>query len=144
MERCTFPRLALSVALVATIALARPAAADPAPAKGAAGSDAVLEGFAYATLKSTKKLSHPKWNFSVEVKAVEGNTLVAPVIEGRSPGGAVSGVMLAKEGKLRVDRGRNVLVIELRQVVGEIDDELRFDAERYVREIPLPADFGKQ
>jgi hypothetical protein len=125
------------------IALSRPAIAEAQPEKTPGRPNRALEEFIYASLQRTNALSHREWNFVLSVDSVDGKKLVAPKLVHRAADGTVLGVTRATDGTLRVDRARNALILELRNVTGN-SLEVGFSAEKRVYEVPLPADFGKQ
>lgn len=136
--------LALAPFVVLLAATPRPAAADPVRGKVSAATYGSAEDFIYAHLKRCKKLSYPGWRFSLSVRSLAGTALVEPVIEYLAADGTVEVVMRGKEGCLHVDRRRNVLVIQLKQVAGTATaDGSIFKAEKRVQEFHLPPDFGR-
>jgi hypothetical protein len=134
MNRLCLP---LALAVIFLSAGAEPDATQPL------ARNEPLEKFILGSLKNTGSLTHPKWDFALSVRAVRGTNMVTPVLEHLTPVGGVDSVVKARECTLQVDRKRNVLILDFRKVTGE-GRELRFEAQRYVHEIPLPPDFGKQ
>jgi hypothetical protein len=144
MRRCRSPGPAACLTLLAVPLTAALALADAPREKIPAETVTSLEEFAYSSLRGTRELVFRKQRICLTAKAVRGKTLVALKIEYRDPDGELLLVAHAKEGTLRVDSTRKILVMELKQVSGKGSDNSEFRADKKVQVVQLPRDFGKR
>jgi hypothetical protein len=95
------------------------------------------EGLFYSRLREHGRLEFPQGRCSLTVRRVEGKKLVGPVLKRLDAEGHAEFVATAREGELRVDTGKGMLLLHLRSGVGESSDGSRCDFEERTFEVPL-------
>ena len=120
----------LTVAAVASLANAAPA--PPSEEK----SDP--EKYIYARLTKFGVFRHAQLTYAIAVQGVRGRKLLKPVIVRMDAGGDVEWVMGAREGEVRVDTAKKVLLYRMRKGSALAMDGSRAYFEDRVGELPLP------
>lgn len=103
-----------------------------------------VEDFLYAMLNRNGYFRHPKLEYEIYVKRVQGRKLIDPVIKHRNPQtGLFDGVAKARDADLRIDLANAQLLVHMRdgeatgaQVQGYFDDR--------IFPVPLPKDLINQ
>src|SRR5262249_2840187 len=88
--------------------------------------------FLYAMLKRDGRIRHPKLDYEIYVKRVQGRNLIDPVIKHKNPQtGLPDGVATARDADLRIDLANAQLLIHMRdgeatgtQVQGYFSDRI--------------------
>ncbi len=96
-----------------------------------------VEEIAYGMLRTRRSYSSP--HFSINVKSVQGHRLIRPTLWIKQGGDSPDLTITAAEAELRSDPEKNVLTIELRDGMFDLDGEgsFRFPDDVWTQEIPL-------
>jgi len=112
---------------------------DKAVSWGRLGAERVIqeaiEEIAYGMLRTERRYESP--HFTINVKRVEGRTLVRPTVTINARGSTPGAMIEAEAAALHADLRENVLVIEFHNCNGEIEGRLRASFPDYRLEIPL-------
>jgi lipopolysaccharide export system permease protein len=102
-----------------------------------------IEGYLYGILRKEGGLRHPKLDYTIDVKRVEGDVLRGAIFKRIDPKTRLFDVVAwADEAKLRVDRENRVLWIDMRdcKITENGEDTARVE-ENKSWPVELPADF---
>lgn len=105
-----------------------------------------IEEFLYSALRREGCIRHPKLNYEIHVKRVEGRKLVDAQFMRRDPKGKHFDIIArAREAELRVDRARNQVLIHMRHcfINGENGQDNAIVEEK-VWPVELPEDFKER
>ena len=100
------------------------------------------EELMYSMLARQKSITHPQMPYAMWVKGVEGRKLLDPLFKNKDPETGKTVVAHAREAELRVDTGKNLLLVRMRNgfIAGEDGSQGEF-ADK-VFELTLPKSFG--
>jgi lipopolysaccharide export system permease protein len=74
-----------------------------------------IEEFLYRALKWERCINYPKMNYRMQVKGVQGRTLLAPVLVSKNPKtGAEDAVVVGTEAELHVDLAQRLIILHMR------------------------------
>lgn len=94
-----------------------------------------VEEIAYGMLRTQR--SYATKQFSINVKGVEGRTLILPTFTFQPRGDAPAMTIMAEEAELRSDPGSNLLKIICRNPTVDVQGRLRAELDRIEQELPL-------
>jgi lipopolysaccharide export system permease protein len=103
------------------------------------------EELMYSLLKQNNGISHSSMPYSMFVSGVKGRKLLNPVFKHRNKAGEIDGVVQARDGELRVNVARKLLLVRMHHCTGtSSDDGSRVDFEDHTWEVDLPDDWLKK
>ena len=76
------------------------------------------EELMYSLLAKQKSITHPQMPYAMWVKGVEGRKLLDPLFKNKDPETGKTVVAHAREAELRVDTGKNLLLVRMHGVTG--------------------------
>jgi lipopolysaccharide export system permease protein len=101
-----------------------------------------VEEFLYMMLKRDSRIRHPKLEYEMYIKRVQGRKLLDPVIKRKDKSGHYDVVAEAREADLRVDLKNAQLLIHMRHGVVAGEGGTAYFEDR-IWAVPLPEDFIK-
>jgi lipopolysaccharide export system permease protein len=104
-----------------------------------------VEELLYGMLRKDKQIDHPKLNYAMWVKRVEGRKLLDATFKRRNPNtGSWDYVVRAKEAELRVDMRNRLVLVHMRYATVYGDGSGTGYLDDRVIEVPLPDILGAE
>jgi lipopolysaccharide export system permease protein len=100
------------------------------------------EEFIYSILKRTGVINHASLPYSMFVQGVRGRKLLDPVVKRKDSQGKIDAVATAQDAELRVDMGRKMLLIHMKNGITSTADGSRAYFQERTFDMALPKDFG--